>query len=108
MLCIITGEGLKEDQIQSIEQATRKQFPKGIPSCGADALRFVLLSIAGQGRDIRLDARRIEGFRFFANKIWNAARFVLMNLDNSDPRKPANAGCLGIPENGAFFACARP
>ena len=98
-----TGVGLKKDKIQRIEQATRKQFPDGIPSCGADALRFALLSMAGQGRDIRLDARRIEGYRFFANKIWNASRFVLMNLDVFDPGKAVGAASLGISEKWILF-----
>src|SRR5437762_3935275 len=58
---------------------------------GADALRFTLASMAGQGRDIKLSTERIAGYRAFANKIWNAARFVLMNADGYDPRaKPAS------------------
>src|SRR2546421_28193 len=55
---------------------------------GADALRFTLASMAGQGRDIKLSTERIAGYRAFANKIWNAARFVLMNADGYDPRAP--------------------
>jgi valyl-tRNA synthetase len=56
---------------------------------GADALRFTLTSMAGQGRDIKLDEKRIEGYRAFANKIWNAARFVLRSADGYDPDRPA-------------------
>ncbi len=77
--------GILPKNVKGIVKATKKLFPDGIPAAGADALRFSLISMTGQGRDIKLDVKRIEGFRFFANKIWNASRFALMNLEDFVP-----------------------
>nr|XP_019013438.1 valine-tRNA ligase [Kwoniella pini CBS 10737]OCF52219.1 valine-tRNA ligase [Kwoniella pini CBS 10737] len=111
-LDVITGQNLQklhndlrlgnlpEKEIVKAEEGQKKLFPKGMPQCGTDALRFTLCNYTSGGRDINMDIGRVEGYRKFCNKLWNATKFCLFRMDLVDLN--------GVRQQSTFVPNASP
>ena len=99
-----TMEQTLQLRIPSRKKQTKKEFSNGIPAFGTDAVRFTFTALASFGRDIKFDLKRVEGYRNFCNKLQNASRFVLMNLESQSVDFNAE---LSIPDKWILSSIQR-
>lgn len=85
---------LDASELKRATAAQAKDFPKGIPECGTDALRFALVSYPTRGRSINLNILRVQGYRFFCNKLWNAVRYAMYHCLGEEYKPPTSTSCL--------------
>ncbi|XP_059352638.1 valine--tRNA ligase-like isoform X2 [Daphnia carinata] len=83
LMAQLDGSNLDPAEVGRAKEGQKQDYPQGIPECGTDALRFALCQYTAQGRDINLDVKRVQGYRFFCNKLWNATRFALTYLQGA-------------------------
>ena len=94
-----TGNMMQPQLAEKIATRTQKEFPEGISPHGTDALRFTLVAMASTGRDINWDMKRLEGYRNFCNKLWNASRYVMLSIAGEEALENAPNGVLQVTES---------
>ncbi|KAL0102785.1 hypothetical protein PUN28_018227 [Cardiocondyla obscurior] len=105
----LLDSNLDPKELERARDGQKRDYPQGIPECGTDALRFALCAYTTQGRDINLDILRVQGYRFFCNKIWNATKFALtylgsqFNCNNSNDVKYNNVNCIDMVGDNEWY-----
>ncbi|KAL6254260.1 hypothetical protein P5V15_014875 [Pogonomyrmex californicus] len=102
----LLDSNLDSKELERAWEGQKRDYPQGIPECGTDALRFALCAYTTQGRDINLDILRVQGYRFFCNKIWNATKFALTQFKYDINNMKYNANCINVIGDGKWYQWA--